>query len=221
MKINGVVTTSSSSAELMQIRGLKNGAWTGGTYKLTVSSEDGETVIKGIGTDFVIDQDKWYTYTFVTNPSDSTYNVYCREKGAKNASLIGKVSDADASSLNCIALGILKGNCIIQSESETGERTAPDIYLDNLYIREALKTEGRSISDKVYTTDDVFVSDIYVAPGFDSATVSFGDEKIELTSNAVQVYKIEKKLSGNTCGWRDTSCADQFAKAVREAASSN
>ena len=25
------------------------------------------------------------------------------------------------------------------------------------------------------------------------------------------------KLAGNTCGWRDTSCADQLAKAVREA----
>ena len=29
--------------------------------------------------------------------------------------------------------------------------------------------------------------------------------------------EIEKKLSGNTCGWRNTSCADQFAKAVRKA----
>ena len=31
------------------------------------------------------------------------------------------------------------------------------------------------------------------------------------------VEYIEKKLSGNTCGMRDTSCADQLAKAVREA----
>jgi len=29
-------------------------------------------------------------------------------------------------------------------------------------------------------------------------------------------YIIEK-LSGNTCGWRQTSCADQLATAVREA----
>ena len=31
------------------------------------------------------------------------------------------------------------------------------------------------------------------------------------------VEDIEKKLSGNTCGRRPTSCADQLAKAVRKA----
>lgn len=31
------------------------------------------------------------------------------------------------------------------------------------------------------------------------------------------VEEIERKLLGNTCGRRPTSCADQFAKAVRAA----
>ncbi len=31
------------------------------------------------------------------------------------------------------------------------------------------------------------------------------------------VQEIEEKLAGNTCGRRPTSCADQLAKAVREA----
>lgn len=31
------------------------------------------------------------------------------------------------------------------------------------------------------------------------------------------VEEIEQKLLGNTCGRRSTSCADQFAKAVRQA----
>ncbi|MBR0484788.1 MAG: TIGR03905 family TSCPD domain-containing protein [Oscillospiraceae bacterium] len=31
------------------------------------------------------------------------------------------------------------------------------------------------------------------------------------------VDQIEEKLSGNTCGRRPTSCADQLAKAVRQA----
>lgn len=33
----------------------------------------------------------------------------------------------------------------------------------------------------------------------------------------MSVAEIEKKLKGNTCGRRDTSCADQLAIAVREA----
>ena len=31
------------------------------------------------------------------------------------------------------------------------------------------------------------------------------------------VEQIEEKLKGNTCGMRPTSCADQLARAVREA----
>lgn len=31
------------------------------------------------------------------------------------------------------------------------------------------------------------------------------------------VEKIEEYLLGNTCGWKDTSCADQLAKAARKA----
>ncbi len=31
------------------------------------------------------------------------------------------------------------------------------------------------------------------------------------------VEQIEEKLRGNTCGFRPTSCADQLAKAVRQA----
>ena len=35
--------------------------------------------------------------------------------------------------------------------------------------------------------------------------------------DGMTVEQIEEKLLGNTCGLRPTSCADQFAKAVREA----
>ena len=35
------------------------------------------------------------------------------------------------------------------------------------------------------------------------------------------VDEIEQKLKGNTCGFKNTSCADQFAIAVREAYESN
>ena len=35
--------------------------------------------------------------------------------------------------------------------------------------------------------------------------------------DGMSVDEIEKKLLGNICGLRNTSCADQFAKAVREA----
>ncbi len=36
-------------------------------------------------------------------------------------------------------------------------------------------------------------------------------------TEGMTVDKIESILLGNTCGFRNTSCADQFAKAVREA----
>ncbi len=36
--------------------------------------------------------------------------------------------------------------------------------------------------------------------------------------DGMTIDEIEKKLKGNTCGFRSTSCADQLAIAVREAA---
>lgn len=39
--------------------------------------------------------------------------------------------------------------------------------------------------------------------------------------DGMTVDEIESKLKGNTCGSRDTSCADQFAIAVREAYNKN
>lgn len=36
--------------------------------------------------------------------------------------------------------------------------------------------------------------------------------------DGMTVEEIEKKLKGNTCGFKKTSCADQLAVAVREAA---
>ena len=35
--------------------------------------------------------------------------------------------------------------------------------------------------------------------------------------NGMTVDQIESVLRGNTCGWKPTSCADQLARAVREA----
>ena len=39
--------------------------------------------------------------------------------------------------------------------------------------------------------------------------------------DGMSVSEIEAKLKGNTCGPRPTSCADQFAIAVREAYEAN
>ena len=40
---------------------------------------------------------------------------------------------------------------------------------------------------------------------------------IGILTEGMTVEEIEAKLLGNTCGPRPTSCADQLAKAVREA----
>ena len=40
---------------------------------------------------------------------------------------------------------------------------------------------------------------------------------ISILCDGMTVSEIESKLLGNTCGFKPTSCADQFAKAVRQA----
>ena len=44
---------------------------------------------------------------------------------------------------------------------------------------------------------------------------------ISILLEGATVEEIEMKLSGNTCGRRPTSCADQLAKAVRKAYEEN
>ena len=41
---------------------------------------------------------------------------------------------------------------------------------------------------------------------------------LSILVDGMTVDEIEKKLKGNMCGMRSTSCADQLAAAVREAA---
>lgn len=41
---------------------------------------------------------------------------------------------------------------------------------------------------------------------------------IAILCEGLTAGEIESKLLGNTCGFRNTSCADQLAKAVKEAA---
>ncbi|SKC06650.1 uncharacterized protein TIGR03905 [Lachnospiraceae bacterium] len=40
---------------------------------------------------------------------------------------------------------------------------------------------------------------------------------IGLLVEGMKADEVEKKLAGNTCGFKNTSCADQFAKALSEA----
>ena len=40
---------------------------------------------------------------------------------------------------------------------------------------------------------------------------------ISILVNGMTVDEIESKLKGNTCGFKNTSCADQLARAVRAA----
>lgn len=75
----------------------------------------------------------------------------------------------------------------------------------------------------------------YVCKGTCSQTIDFDIENDIITNvsfyggcngnlkaisklvNGMSVNEIEAKLKGNTCGPRPTSCADQLARAVREA----
>ena len=76
----------------------------------------------------------------------------------------------------------------------------------------------------IYKTKDVCAVQIKFDINYNVITnVSFlggcnGNLKaISKLVDGMTVEEIENKLKGNTCGWRNTSCADQLAIAVREA----
>lgn len=78
--------------------------------------------------------------------------------------------------------------------------------------------------DYTYTTEMVCAKEIHFhIEGNVITNISFiggcnGNLKaISKLCDGMTVEEIEAKLKGNICGVRPTSCADQFAKAVRKA----
>ena len=63
-----------------------------------------------------------------------------------------------------------------------------------------------------FRLDGDVVTDIAFVGGCDGNL-----KAISKLCDGMRVEEIEEKLAGNTCGYKDTSCADQLARAVREA----
>lgn len=74
------------------------------------------------------------------------------------------------------------------------------------------KTKGTCSSHISFNIDDGIVTDVLFAGGCNGNL-----KAIAKLVDGMTVEEIETKLKGNTCGFKDTSCADQLAQAVRQA----
>lgn len=79
-------------------------------------------------------------------------------------------------------------------------------------MRYSYKTRGVCAREIDFNLDGDVVSNISFLGGCNGNL-----KAISKLCDGMTVEQIEKKLKGNTCGPRSTSCADQFALAVREA----
>jgi uncharacterized protein (TIGR03905 family) len=79
-------------------------------------------------------------------------------------------------------------------------------------MRYSYKTRGVCAREIDFNLNGDVVSDISFLGGCNGNL-----KAISKLCDGMTVEQIEKKLKGNTCGPRSTSCADQFALAVREA----
>jgi uncharacterized protein (TIGR03905 family) len=79
-------------------------------------------------------------------------------------------------------------------------------------MRYSYITRGVCAREIDFNLDGDVVSDISFLGGCNGNL-----KAISKLCDGMTVEQIEKKLKGNTCGPRSTSCADQFALAVREA----
>ena len=79
-------------------------------------------------------------------------------------------------------------------------------------MRYSYKTRRVCAREIDFNLDGDVVSDISFLGGCNGNL-----KAISKLCDGMTVEQIEKKLKGNTCGPRATSCADQFALAVREA----
>ena len=74
------------------------------------------------------------------------------------------------------------------------------------------KTKGTCSSEIIFDLNDSIVTNISFRGGCQGNLFA-----ISKLCHGMSVSEIEKKLKGNICGSRGTSCADQLALAVREA----
>lgn len=81
-------------------------------------------------------------------------------------------------------------------------------------MRYSYKTRGVCAMQINFDIDGEVVSNIEFLGGCNGNL-----KAISKLCEGMTVSQIEEKLLGNTCGYKDTSCADQFAKAVRRAVS--
>ena len=79
-------------------------------------------------------------------------------------------------------------------------------------MRYSYKTRGVCAMQINFDIDGDVVSNIEFLGGCNGNL-----KAISKLCDGMTVSEIEEKLLGNTCGYKDTSCADQFAKAVRRA----
>ena len=74
------------------------------------------------------------------------------------------------------------------------------------------KTRGTCSSRIDFELDGNVVHNVRFTGGCNGNLKALG-----ILTDCMTVEEIETKLKGNTCGFRDTSCADQLALAVRKA----
>lgn len=74
------------------------------------------------------------------------------------------------------------------------------------------RTKGVCSTEIRFDLDGDIVRDIEFTGGCNGNL-----KAISKLCEGMRVAEIEEKLAGNTCGYKDTSCADQLVCAVREA----
>ena len=79
-------------------------------------------------------------------------------------------------------------------------------------MRYSYKTRGTCSQVINFNIDGNVIADIAFIGGCNGNL-----KAVSKLCDGMTVEEIESKLLGNQCGMRGTSCADQFAKAVREA----
>lgn len=74
------------------------------------------------------------------------------------------------------------------------------------------KTKGTCSSQISFDIEDNKITNVSFSGGCNGNL-----KAIAKLVEGMAVEEIEEKLLGNTCGFKNTSCADQLAKAVRQA----
>lgn len=169
-----------------------------------ITTSEGVTTLTATDTDYVISQNKWYTFTLVYDAAKCHVTLYINEKGS-SAEPVEIVSRDLAVNLGAEPATIKQLAAIVptfNSKAIIDATVNPVAYLNNVKLREAVEFDADSLyaaQNESTVSDNVYINPYVVS----AASVTYNGETNAIALNNSEFYKITLPVASTDAGKKE------------------